>query len=445
VLHLVPADRTDNPNRVTLEPLTVEEKEQLVGGSGAGWREAISSSEDPFGGNTLLLKLGFSVWQFYVRVEAREEEIWVTVDRMVESLWRVIPRSGRAALRALSAIRPEHRTVFAKTELDALHAVGDESIVETLQRFGLADDLGDSVRVHPRVRTALIRAGLQVTEDVSEAEHESSESSSSKAPSPDSTLNGNPRDLRLRTDDYALVIGVTQYTGLGIELPAVKTAATAMVEWLSSPEGGDIPRENLTVLAQDGDSDDYPSQDRVERGLVLLAARAHKSNRSTPPRRLYFYFNGLVTPGTGGEVGIVLDDSTRARARAIALFPWVHYFVEELFEQVVIVVDGVSDSSPTTVSTQAAPPSSGGTREPASLFRVRNVKPLDGERTDVIGLTAALIDGLRGAAASSGGTITSGSLASYIGKRLRASSDIPPDIEIDGEIVFTNNPPPAAT
>jgi hypothetical protein len=425
VLHLVAADRTDNPNRVILEPLSLAEAKALI--------ERVDSRALPVaemlhgyaGGNPLLITIAC---QDDISIREGGTEVWEKVDRLIESLWQRLTPPIRMALRALNALRPEHRTVFPKREIADLSASVDNNLAAILQHLNLADDLGEDMRVHPHVRAALIRAGLTVADEP--------------------PFQPVPPQVPSRTDDYAMVVAIGDYHGLGLKIDGASAAAHTFIEWLSSAQGGGIPRENLTSLVQDPSTSDQPqpSHDAIQRALVALAESVQPSRLTRPPRRLYLYFCGAVMSGGSGEVGLLTSDATSTRPRTAGILEWRRFFRDGPFTELAFILVGVQlPSSPVATISDSVPATPGRSRESARVFSVELLgEPSSGSDDNA---TTTIIEGLRGAASDERGRVTSKSLAAFLDKSLRSRpwGALPPRIELSGDIDFTEaqGPPPA--
>lgn len=582
VLHLVPADRTDNPNRVVLEPLASEEAQILSRRFEGTPPNAGNAFSGYARGNPLLLTLAGTAQQFGLSLTPAEE-VWAAIDRFFAALIPAVPPGTREMLRSLADVSPEHRTIFTREELNAVGGTGDDTAVGVLMRLHLATDLGDIVRIHPRVRSGLMRAKFETPSQAAAPPYEANETGyvylsyadadvetarklqqalesaglhTRARIRPDSRTRQQIRDdignasamvivlsshlikdvpaylinewdwtaeevasrrplsnfvvpvavddvsasdlelpgmletitwgrapggipsagtlaalrtiLRetqlsrgaepadrpaaaLRTDDYALVVGIARYPGLKLEFPELRTAAGLMIEWLSSPDGGGIPGENVNLLMQNetsrGDAPE-PSYDHVEKSLASLAESVQPSRRTSSPRRLYLCFYGAVVSGTRGDIGLLTADATPVRSRTVGVLEWRRYFSDGPFAEVVCIVDGVNAQPPSPIVSEVSPLSSRRTRESVSTFTGMGLAASPTSQSAGT-LTTVFLEGLRGGATGFEGQITSATLASFIDKKMRATawSDARgqvPAIEYQGEIVFNDTTPPSA-
>lgn len=160
--------------------------------------------------------------------------------------------------------------------------------------------------------------------------------------------------------DYAIVIGVTYPSGTLSGLRGTRGDAAAFTEWLKSPQGGNVPKDNIRVVlspakAQRSPRTARPVQEQIDDALEDLGV-----SLSTKPmgRRLYFYFTGHGFGRRPDEVCMLMAHATRKHLnRNIGLREYRNFFQEHLyFEEVVFVLDCCRDlASPLSGSAPQLP------------------------------------------------------------------------------------------
>jgi caspase domain-containing protein len=109
----------------------------------------------------------------------------------------------------------------------------------------------------------------------------------------------------MRTDDCAIVVGVARYFD-SASFPTLRgpvNDVARMVDWLTSPSGGDVPPENIRTLRTEDDllnllespTDDdvwQPSRARIEQKIHSLVLDNKRKIINRPNGRLYLYFSG---------------------------------------------------------------------------------------------------------------------------------------------------------
>ncbi len=160
--------------------------------------------------------------------------------------------------------------------------------------------------------------------------------------------------------DFAIVIGVTYPSGTLGGLRGTRGDAAAFTEWVKSPRGGNVPKDNIRVVlsparAQRSPRTARPVQEQVDDALEDLGV-----SLSTKPvgRRLYFYFTGHGFGRRPDEVCMLMAHATRKHLnRNIGLREYRNFFQEHLyFEEVVYVLDCCRDlASPLSGSAPQLP------------------------------------------------------------------------------------------
>ncbi|CAK8718037.1 Peptidase C14 caspase domain-containing protein [Candidatus Electrothrix aarhusensis] len=114
-----------------------------------------------------------------------------------------------------------------------------------------------------------------------------------------------------KNDHYAILVTITKYPGLS-DLEGPEADGDAFVKWLTSPDGGDLPLDNVTHIRTadfipfDGDDayDAKPTETQFKRALNnLLREGEEHSWKDKAGERLYLYFGGH-----GHTAGTSLND-----------------------------------------------------------------------------------------------------------------------------------------
>ena len=253
--------------------------------------------------------------------------------------------------------------------------------------------------------------------------------------------------------DYAIVIGIDNYAHLRPLSSSVRDA-TQFAEWLTSPEGGGLPLENVQVVlsASEATSNRFrvgPVQRDIDNCLSKLVG----NGGMRVGRRLYFYFAGYAIGPTADDVVMLMADASPERLhRNIGLRPYRQFFREAgLFDELVFILDCARDAY---INVPPVVPEFFVNRNEsfqqvkelvivaaASGRRAFDVASDKGEGRGV--LTEAVLKGLQGNAADSQGRITSSGLNAYVSTQLLGMGPDPvklPDVfQLGPEIVFTAN------
>ena len=254
-------------------------------------------------------------------------------------------------------------------------------------------------------------------------------------------------------NDYAIVIGIDEYAELRRLSSAVQDA-TRFAEWLTSPEGGGLPPDNVQlILSPLESSSDLSTARPVQRDIDNCVSKLVGNGGMRVGRRLYFYFAGHAIGPTADDVAMLLANASPVRlGNNIGLQPYRRFFREAgLFDELVFILDcsrdpyvNVPPSSPSFV-----------VHKNESLPQVKElviIAPSSGRRTfDPLSskeegrgvVTDAVLEGLQGKAVDPQGKITSYELMAYVRHRAAQLSPEPgkePEVILSGsEIVFTSD------
>jgi hypothetical protein len=155
--------------------------------------------------------------------------------------------------------------------------------------------------------------------------------------------------------DYAIVVGVSDYPGLGDDaaLPGAAQDAVRFHAWLCDPVGGGLSRETAkppiiatSRVANPLDAEPaYHQIQRAFRELSLQWARNNAAGRGEPlGRRLWVYFAGhganLARPGEPRVPVWFAADAREGDAAHVAGVLWAMWTAQScLFEELVVIVD----------------------------------------------------------------------------------------------------------
>lgn len=240
----------------------------------------------------------------------------------------------------------------------------------------------------------------------------------------------------MNRDHYAIVIGLSRYPNLGDPPPAdlqgPENDADAVYDWLSDPQGGGLPGENVKrIRSRDHNAppNAAPTRDALEQAFLwldgLAKAREAKGIGRTVGRRLYLY-----TAGHGFSPrfrhGCLLAGNAAEEQYSANVFPsgWIEWFQDaEYFQEFVLWMDCCMDRQVLTQPTPAPVKPIGGGNAPGPTFvafgasrplkAVEKPIPEDGGKWHGV-FTWNLLQGLRGAAANSRGMVTGRGLADWL-------------------------------
>jgi hypothetical protein len=244
----------------------------------------------------------------------------------------------------------------------------------------------------------------------------------------------------MNAEDYSIVVGIDTYPQLRVLRSSMRDA-TLFAEWLQSPDGGDLPKDNVRLLLSKPTLpadpwDAVPVQRDIDRALRDFGA----AERKRIGRRLYFYFAGHGIGPTFDDVGLLMADASMETLRSnIGLRPYLVYLHDTvLFDEVIFILDCCRDN---VRSEQTNGPAFGGAKGTAAAAAGEGDAPMNpvesfvvlaaeygaeafaptsvagGERRGV--LTQAVLEALKGtAAADASGRITAFSLREYVLRRV---------------------------
>ncbi len=279
-------------------------------------------------------------------------------------------------------------------------------------------------------------------------------------------------------NDYAIVVGVERYPSFGRtatdpnDLQGPDNDARAVADWLTDPDGGKVPAENLRCVTSGSYPDPFPNNAAVGPKPSDIAGAfrwlediAQRNNRRvdgpglTVGHRLYLYMSGHGFAKKRQEAAVFTANATRSRPWHVEATGWAEWLYQaEYFQEYVVWMDCcmnpdlrirtepvgyrdvVPSKSPPLFSAFAA-------RYPGQA-----VETLQADGQVHGAFTWTLLKGLRSAVDDTG-AITSHSLKGYLVNAMarfmtdeqrrdeRVSNE--PDFGSEDDIVFATPPEPA--
>ena len=246
----------------------------------------------------------------------------------------------------------------------------------------------------------------------------------------------------MAADDYAIVVGITKYPGLGIspddpaDLKGSERDALEVANWLKAKDGGDLPddRDHVNLISTSDFQGEptatkgEPQQQRLRDAfdaLVQAGKEKPRASRDDPMlgRRLYIYMSGHGFSPSRYRGALYVANATPDNGWHSYASGWLEWFQDNFyFKEYVLWMDCCMDREfgidPENIMKKTARfGRMGGTfiafAAPRQFKTVeRPIKAKDDEIHGVF--TWALLEGLKGGAVDSEGQITGRSLADYL-------------------------------
>jgi Caspase domain len=246
----------------------------------------------------------------------------------------------------------------------------------------------------------------------------------------------------MAADDYAIVIGITKYPGLGVspedpaDLKGSERDALEVANWLKAEDGGDLPDDRAHVnliCTSDFQSEPTatqgePQQQRLRdafHALVEAGKEKPRASRDDPMlgRRLYIYMSGHGFSPSRYRGALYVANATPDNGWHSYASGWLEWFQDNFyFKEYVLWMDCCMDREfgidPENIMKKTSRfGRMGGTfiafAAPRQFKTVeRPIKVKNGEIHGIF--TWALLEGLKGGAVDSEGQITARSVADYI-------------------------------
>lgn len=261
----------------------------------------------------------------------------------------------------------------------------------------------------------------------------------------------------MASDDRAVVVGINRYPALG-DLEGPENDAHAFVEWLRSPQGGDVPEENVAlILSSDYDAPNdakraEPTVVAVDRAFDELVELADEKGGKAGTR-LYVFMAGHGFAPDMRTAALLMANAAKGRTGYhVPGLPYADWFRQSAsFDEVVLFMDCCRERYP-RAPLRPPPYDLLSATKPSRYFyglatewsRAARERP-SGDK--VRGLfSEALVAGLSGKARDERGAITGASLMKYVYNAVRMGGDpgqplqepeFMPTDEAAASIVFT--------
>jgi hypothetical protein len=220
------------------------------------------------------------------------------------------------------------------------------------------------------------------------------------------------------SDHFAIVINNDRYPPFD-ELNTAAESAAAFSEWLSSANGGGLPRPNIRRLG----SSSVGGIPALHQWEIRRAVRDMGGwSGARIGTRLYLYFSGYGVPGNSGDVGLVVGGDTPSEFVGLSLHAVRQWFESAAnFDELVFICDFTPAPGLLPGSAPKVPPPP----RPIGSPLVMRYLMIAAASTPHAGgpglLTSVLLEGLRGAAAGDRG-VRSSDLTKYVASRVRELS-----------------------
>ena len=153
-------------------------------------------------------------------------------------------------------------------------------------------------------------------------------------------------------DDYAIVMGVQGYPVLGGRSPPVAgnlsgpvNDADAILDWLKSAQGGDVPQKHVRTITTAGfppGADPRPVEQDMREAFDWLKDTTFELQDR--PRRLYIYASGHGFARKRLEGGIYLADAEPENYSHLAVSDYFNWFVDAgVFRECMLILDACMD------------------------------------------------------------------------------------------------------
>ncbi|MDI1436384.1 caspase family protein [Polyangium sorediatum] len=241
-------------------------------------------------------------------------------------------------------------------------------------------------------------------------------------------------------DDWAVVVGISRYPGLHLDLRGPENDAKAFYAWVTDPDGGDVPASQARLILSSefippepkSAADAQPNEVTVAAALTKILDEVHAEDEGVQARRLYLYVSGhgcqmLEYGSIDANVLVTANATTRkfkhANIPRLARTCVVH---PAFFKQVVVFMDCCATPGPQTPSDPSRckkeQPTGGAEAQFVFMHAAksdREARELDFDGKPMGVFTRALLMGLRGGASDAQGNITAGALANYLQANMR--------------------------
>lgn len=235
--------------------------------------------------------------------------------------------------------------------------------------------------------------------------------------------------MAVNDHDWAVVISVSEYEGASAQPPWITKLkgpdkdAAAITEWLTSPEGGGLPAENVMQVPSPfpPSASGIPKQLEIVEAFNELAELPTDAYNQRSGRRLYVYVSGHGLVGQSRhDVAVITAEATFEDGMNVLITSWLDWFwYAARFEEYVLWVDTCATRVPPSIELRPCDRDRE-TRADAAQgdlliifaagFNYTSVEnELEGDWHGVF--THALLKGLKGAA---GSPVTTQALKTYL-------------------------------
>jgi uncharacterized caspase-like protein len=160
----------------------------------------------------------------------------------------------------------------------------------------------------------------------------------------------------MNTDDYAIVVGIATYPGFGRteteprNLQGPDNDAQAVYNWIVSPDGGNVPPANVTLVrsgeypAATSAINALPARQQITDAFERLDSLAQQNDQAglglRVGRRLYLYMSGHGFAPRRKEAAVFVANATRTRTHHVFATRWQEWFCNaEYFDELVLWID----------------------------------------------------------------------------------------------------------
>jgi len=221
-------------------------------------------------------------------------------------------------------------------------------------------------------------------------------------------------------DDYAIIVGITRYPHFS-PLDAPERDARAFYDWVRSPNGGDVPEGNITLICSSlYPEETNPTETQVDAAFRKLFVQAQKQGGVTG-RRLYLFFAGHGFAQELTEASLLMANADQYSYLHIPGRRYAEFFrAAAFFQELVLFADCCRNHAPRAPpkSPPFEPEFNAGARDVKYLYAYAtqwSMAALEGPSSGFVQgvFTQALLQGLRNAQ-DAAGRVTSESLRDFL-------------------------------
>jgi hypothetical protein len=243
----------------------------------------------------------------------------------------------------------------------------------------------------------------------------------------------------MNQEDFAIVVGISRYPGLGdspeaANLQAPDRDAKLVYNWLNNKNGGAVPKKNIQLitssqfpiakLARDAEPTTATINECFRIYLDKAQANQAAGTGTRVGRRLYIYVSGHGFSPKRYHGALYTATATKIATEHVYVSDWVEWLQDTgYFDEFVLWMDCCMEREFTVVSQATSFRQQGGSQAPGPTFiglaAPRPLKTVEreisGDKNQIHGVfTWALLNGLKGAAVNQDGLITGPSLETHL-------------------------------